>query len=193
MTLEQMDHILQEYCGAICDTSDESCDNCRVKHLCEPIMGDFDRYPSTLEKAYNIIADEDEERNCSNCKFTKCGIEEDPCDKCKYTIPASEPAYATTSCLWTPQTPQTPKLPIIETVPASNFNNAVNHPSHYNQGGIECIDAMVSAFGVEATATFCHLNAFKYLWRTEHKNGIQDVDKAIWYLTKFKELKASGE
>lgn len=72
-------------------------------------------------------------------------------------------------------------------------NNPVTHPSHYTQGNIQCIDAMVSAFGKEAVATFCHINAFKYLWRTEHKNGIQDIDKAIWYLNKFKELKASGE
>lgn len=64
----------------------------------------------------------------------------------------------------------------------------VNHPSHYNQGGIECIDAMVAAFGKEAVATWSKLNAFKYIWRAEHKNGIQDIDKAIWYLTKFKEL-----
>jgi hypothetical protein len=71
--------------------------------------------------------------------------------------------------------------------------NPVAHPSHYNQGNIECIDAMVAAFGKEAVATFCHINAFKYLWRTEHKNGLQDIDKAIWYLNKYKELKASGE
>jgi hypothetical protein len=69
--------------------------------------------------------------------------------------------------------------------------SAVNHPPHYNQGGIECIDAMVAAFGKEATATFCHLNAFKYLWRTDDKNGIEDIDKAIWYLNKYKELKVN--
>lgn len=67
----------------------------------------------------------------------------------------------------------------------------VDHPSHYNQGGIECLDAMMAAYGEEATATFCLTNAFKYLWRTEHKNGIQDIDKAIWYLNKYKELKTS--
>lgn len=70
---------------------------------------------------------------------------------------------------------------------------AVNHPDHYNQGGIECIDAMVSAFGEDATANFCYLNAFKYLWRSTHKNGMEDIDKAIWYLNKYKELISSGE
>lgn len=67
--------------------------------------------------------------------------------------------------------------------------NPVSHPSHYTQGGIECIQAMEAAYGKETTAHFCICNAFKYLWRTEHKNGKEDIDKAIWYLTKYKELK----
>jgi hypothetical protein len=25
-------------------------------------------------------------------------------------------------------------------------------------------------------------NAFKYLWRYEHKNGAEDLKKAIWYI-----------
>lgn len=69
-----------------------------------------------------------------------------------------------------------------------NENNPVSHPSHYTQGSIECIDAMVAAFGEEAVATWCKLNAFKYLWRERHKNGIQDMDKARWYLTKYMEF-----
>lgn len=71
---------------------------------------------------------------------------------------------------------------------SANFN-AVDHPSHYNQGGIECIDAMVSAFGKDAVADFCIINAFKYVWRASEKNGTEDINKAIWYLTKYKELK----
>ena len=64
----------------------------------------------------------------------------------------------------------------------------VHHPSHYNQGGIECLDAMISAFGKEAVSTFCLLNAFKYLWRMNHKNGEEDMAKALWYLNKRTEL-----
>ena len=67
-------------------------------------------------------------------------------------------------------------------------NDPVSHPSHYTQGGIECIDAMVAAYGEEAVKHFCMCNAFKYVWRAEHKNGAEDIDKAIWYLNKFKEL-----
>ena len=70
-----------------------------------------------------------------------------------------------------------------------NFNNdSVNHPAHYTQGGVECIDAMISAFGKETVANFCLCNAFKYVWRTKKKNGIEDIDKAKWYLNKYEEL-----
>ena len=61
----------------------------------------------------------------------------------------------------------------------------VNNPSHYTQGGIECIDAMVAAFGNTRTASFCRCNAFKYLWRAGKKdNTIQDLKKAMWYISK---------
>lgn len=64
----------------------------------------------------------------------------------------------------------------------------VNKPKHYNQGSIECIDAMISAFGVEDVKTFCKLNIFKYLWRANLKNGNEDMEKAHWYLNKYEEL-----
>ena len=66
--------------------------------------------------------------------------------------------------------------------------NEYHHPQHYNQGGIECWDAMEAAFGIEKVKVFCHLNAFKYLWRTLDKNGVNDINKAIVYLNKLKEL-----
>ena len=70
----------------------------------------------------------------------------------------------------------------------SKKHSSVNHPSHYNQGNIECIDAMVSAYGIESVIDFCICNAFKYLWRFKGKNGIEDIEKAEWYLNKLKEL-----
>lgn len=66
--------------------------------------------------------------------------------------------------------------------------DTVHHPVHYNQGKIECWDAMVETYGRDATATFCKLNAFKYLWRASEKNGMEDINKAINYLNKYKEL-----
>lgn len=64
----------------------------------------------------------------------------------------------------------------------------VEHPSHYNQGSIECIDAMEEAFGTYAVLMFCVCNAFKYVWRHSRKNGLEDIKKAIWYLNKYLEL-----
>lgn len=62
----------------------------------------------------------------------------------------------------------------------------VNHPSHYTQGGVECIDAITAATvnktGIEAV---CTANVLKYLWRYEAKNGMEDVKKAQWYLNRL--------
>lgn len=58
----------------------------------------------------------------------------------------------------------------------------ISWPAHYNQGSVECIDAMRSAFGDEAVENYCIVNAFKYVWRYQQKNGREDLKKAIWYL-----------
>lgn len=53
--------------------------------------------------------------------------------------------------------------------------DTVNHPSHYTQGNIECIEAIAEAtkqlHGIEAVAT---ANVIKYVWRWKSKNGIED-------------------
>lgn len=65
-------------------------------------------------------------------------------------------------------------------------HNNVEHPTHYTQGGIECIDALKAATvgktGIEAV---CVANAIKYLWRYEKKNGIEDVKKSKWYIERL--------
>lgn len=69
----------------------------------------------------------------------------------------------------------------------------VNAPPHYTQGGIECIDAMQSAFGDTELEAYCKIAAFKYIWRCEKKNGNEDIRKAIWYLKKYLSLKEKKE
>ena len=64
----------------------------------------------------------------------------------------------------------------------------VNSPPHYTQGGIECIAAMEAAFGAQELAVYCKIAAFKYIWRCEHKNGLEDIKKAVWYLNKHIDL-----
>ena len=73
-------------------------------------------------------------------------------------------------------------------IPYNENTNNVNHPSHYNKGNIECIDAMISAYGKDTVSDFCICNAFKYIWRYKYKNGIEDLKKAQWYLNKIVEL-----
>ena len=63
----------------------------------------------------------------------------------------------------------------------------VNHPAHYTAGRVECIDALAAATtGLEGVEAVCTANAIKYLWRWKRKNGIEDIDKAIWYLERLK-------
>ena len=62
-------------------------------------------------------------------------------------------------------------------------DDPVNHPSHYTQGGIECIDAIKAATtGLVGFEGYCTGNIIKYLWRWKHKNGLEDLRKAGWYL-----------
>ena len=61
----------------------------------------------------------------------------------------------------------------------------VNKPIHYNQGGIECIDAIEASMTSEGFCNYCKGNIMKYLWRWENKNKKQDLLKAQWYLNRL--------
>ena len=71
----------------------------------------------------------------------------------------------------------------VKIVKKEEVKDNVNHPSHYTQGNIECIDAIAEATkflrGIEATDTG---NILKYMWRWNNKNGLEDLRKARWYL-----------
>lgn len=60
----------------------------------------------------------------------------------------------------------------------------VNSPPHYNKAGIECIDAIRAATG-DGYEYYLQGNIMKYLWRYRYKNGIEDLQKAQWYLDKL--------
>lgn len=60
----------------------------------------------------------------------------------------------------------------------------VNHPAHYQSGGLECID-VIRAVTVDAFAGFLLGNIIKYLWRYRQKNGTEDLKKAAWYLDRL--------
>jgi hypothetical protein len=67
----------------------------------------------------------------------------------------------------------------------------VNKPNHYRKGNVECIDAIKSATG-DGYEYYLQGNIIKYMWRYKHKNGLEDLQKAQWYLSellKFKKKK----
>ena len=63
------------------------------------------------------------------------------------------------------------------------MNDAVNHPSHYTDGGIETIDF------IEAKKLPYHLgNAVKYISRAGKKDQnktIEDLQKSVWYIERY--------
>ena len=62
----------------------------------------------------------------------------------------------------------------------------VNHPAHYTQGGIECIDAIKAAVtGLEGIEAVCTGNIIRYIWRWKFKNGLEDLKKCRWYIDKL--------
>ena len=58
----------------------------------------------------------------------------------------------------------------------------VNHPSHYTQGGVECIKAIEAAMTPEGFQDYCKGNVMKYIWRWRGKAGVEDLEKARVYL-----------
>ena len=72
----------------------------------------------------------------------------------------------------------------------NNTHDAVNHPSHYCTGGIECIDVIkATSQGMDGIEAFCHGNAMKYLFRWKQKNGLEDLKKARWYIDRLIKMK----
>jgi hypothetical protein len=64
-------------------------------------------------------------------------------------------------------------------------HDPVNHPSHYTNGSIECIDAIEAALGPQGFIAYCRGNAIKYTWRATHKqNPAEDLRKAAWYTSR---------
>lgn len=62
-------------------------------------------------------------------------------------------------------------------------NNAVSHPSHYCDGGIETIDYIISL-----SAPFHLGNVIKYISRAGKKDKsktLQDIEKSKWYLDNY--------
>lgn len=66
----------------------------------------------------------------------------------------------------------------------------VNNPSHYNQYGIECLDAIKASMTIEEFRGYLKGNIEKYVWRYSYKGKPkEDLLKAEFYLKRLiKEL-----
>lgn len=63
----------------------------------------------------------------------------------------------------------------------------VNHPKHYGQGYIECIDYIADFLTYDEYIGYLRGNVAKYLHRWRYKNGLEDLKKAQWYLARLVE------
>ena len=71
------------------------------------------------------------------------------------------------------------------------MSDFVNSPPHYTKGKIETIEAIQSALG-NGFEFYLQGNIMKYIWRYSHKNQLQDLEKAQWYLRKLIEFKSKN-
>tara|TARA_Y100001973_G_C5191890_1_gene331495 strand:- start:348 stop:587 length:240 start_codon:yes stop_codon:yes gene_type:complete len=65
-------------------------------------------------------------------------------------------------------------MPLIK---KENIVDLVNHPPHYTEGSIECID-YINAWKMD----YMEGNIVKYITRYKFKNGIEDLKKAEFYI-----------
>lgn len=64
--------------------------------------------------------------------------------------------------------------------------DVVNHPSHYTDGGIECIEAIEAQLTLEEFQGYLRACCVKYLWRYKLKGKpLQDLEKCRWYLERL--------
>lgn len=65
--------------------------------------------------------------------------------------------------------------------------NIIDHPSHYiSETGLETIDVIEAfTFDLKGLEAVCTANILKYICRWKRKNGLEDLRKAQWYLTKL--------
>lgn len=71
------------------------------------------------------------------------------------------------------------------------MQNQVDHPKHYMQGAVECIDAIQSALTHDEFIGFLKGQELKYVWRAGRKltaDIITDLAKAKWYNEKLQQF-----
>jgi hypothetical protein len=65
------------------------------------------------------------------------------------------------------------------------LEDTINYPTHYTDGGIECIEAIEAQLTKEEFRGYLKGNIAKYIWRERHKGGTESLKKARWYLDRL--------
>lgn len=204
MTLEEKRDLLGEHC---CDTS---CKNCKLddphipwKERCinRDCLNIASSPESDIDKALEIIGkadviEIDEKRAairayCDEKHPTGCTVG----DRC--------PLFDLTGDCWSADDSNiiNRNYEILfgkdsdssETENPESFD-IVNKAEHYNQGGIECIEAIKASMSPEEYAGFLKGQVIKYTWRYRHKGKpVEDLEKAQYYHNKLIELMKESE
>lgn len=74
---------------------------------------------------------------------------------------------------------------LVKLMPMPKEEDNINHPAHYTQGTVECIDAIESSMTPEEFRGYLKGCQIKYIWRYQHKGGMEDLKKCRWYLDRL--------
>lgn len=80
------------------------------------------------------------------------------------------------------QTPDPEADIYTEQEQAEMNEDLINKPSHYHDGGIDVLELLKMKFGPDVIRGFYIGNVIKYTLRFEKKNGVQDLEKGLYYL-----------
>ena len=124
-------------------------------------------------------------------EFYRCGDGcrlRKPDGACKWNENSDE---STEDCYWflvneglisKPEQPEINFVKVERNDEVEPTSDAVQHPSHYTQGGIECIEAIRASMTADGFCDYCKGNIIKYIWRWRDKGGAEDLRKASVYL-----------
>ena len=163
MNIDEKKKLLKGFCE-----NRDDCVNCPLKDRPDIDCCNFFECPDdVIEKAFNLVFGSD---RCDDCEFDECADFDFPCKDCTNNYGGSRLNN------------------YFKPINSGTVPEEINHPDRYAGGKFECIKVMLDVFGADAVKHFCILNAFKYVWRAEKKNGVEDIKKAVWYLNKYIEL-----
>lgn len=124
-------------------------------------------------KQNTVVHIEEEGVSCGSLSYAEDNYPDTPIEK--YKVKQDEVAK------WFDDAANVMKALSAGGVSVKNENtDNVNNPSHYTAGGIETLDYIKAK--VKDYPSYAVGNILKYVSRYEHKNGIEDLKKAQFYL-----------